>query len=1079
MSEKQEKNISVRELFQRELEVSLEECRSYIKEIKMEGVNPALLDELLRITHSIKGSAKLVKINPILELVTTLEQWFHAVKQKKIVINNDYIQSLFLCIDTLNEFTSTPPEQLDTVLEENRPFFESFMTTFTVNKQDKQASNNTSSALKSTVNQNYDKIEKFLNELKHEINVLIPGVLSLRSNVDDRDTLEEMVYISKKIKELGNSVNIRIVSQLGDALASCFQAAVNQQLTWTQGHMDLLRESVNFLQRLSECNAYNFDSWLRKHEKGIDATACVIEAISREASTIPPKKDRNQVTVSKNVESKHSGLQLPKKEKYSSRSYLLDASMLDLFYGELEQRVMELNEGLLSLESHAGDEKILEALMRAAHSLKGAARIVELPQISRLAHSLEDYFTSIQVNHTDVNEEHVDELLKGVDLFERLSQVSYQMIESWIKNHQSEIDQVISNVSKIASDPNAVIDRSNEQIKKNKISKDERVKAQSDHRKEIERVTPKEVLNEGVSSRSDSFLRVSAQNLNRLMGLAGESLVESHWLTPFSESLLSVKLGHHRLAVTLNSLHEKLQQSSTDKYIDSQIYSLKQELLECQFKLNEKLSDLDLYIRRHQSLADRMYSEVIKSRMRPLSDGIEGFPRLIRGLAKQLRKKIRFEVIGKNTPIDREILEKLEAPLNHLLRNAVDHGIELPAERIAAGKDEVGVIKMEACHKAGMLSITISDDGRGVNLKELQKKIIEKGFVSTSMAEKLTEGELLEFMFLPGFSTSQNVTEISGRGIGLNVVQNMIQEVGGDLKASLENGMVFHLQLPLTLSVIRALLVEISGEPYALPLARLKHVLTISKNEIKTLENRCYICQGDKNIGLVQAHQFLELDPPLVSKDNFSVVVISDGVNDYGIIVDHFIGEKELVVQELDPNLGKVPDISGGAFMEDGSPVLIIDVEDMMRSIDKLLSKGIGGQIKLFSEMPGKREPKKILVIDDSVTVRELESRLLENIGYRVDTAVNGVDGWNAARASSYDLIITDIDMPRMNGIELVSNIRSDPKTKAVPVMIVSYKERIADKEHAIEVGANYYLSKSSFHDESLVNAVNELIGEP
>jgi two-component system sensor histidine kinase and response regulator WspE len=507
------------------------------------------------------------------------------------------------------------------------------------------------------------------------------------------------------------------------------------------------------------------------------------------------------------------------------------------------------------------------------------------------------------------------------------------------------------------------------------------------------------------------------------------------------------------------------------------LYQLKQDFVECRYKFGERLADLELFSMRYSSLSDRLYAEVIQSRMRPFADGIEPYPRMVRDLAKQLHKRVRLVIQGENTPVDREILEKLEAPITHLLRNAVDHGIETPKERKLAGKNEEGTITLEASHKAGMLFIVVTDDGRGVDIENLRKKVIEKGFVSSAIGEKLNESELLEFIFLPGFSTSEEVTEISGRGIGLNVVQTMVQEVGGTIKATKEIGLSLKMQLPLTLSVIRALLVEISGQPYAIPLAHMEKVVMLAKEDVLCIEHRQYIRDENVNIGLIQAYQVLNLEPPKHPYDNLSVIIVSDHMNRYGIVVDRFISEKELVVQDMDPILGKVPDIYGGAFMEDGSPVLIIDVEDTVRSIDKLLSKGDLHSLNFAESQQENLKKKRILVVDDSVTVREIESKLLQNEGYEVDTAVNGVDGWNAVRLMNYDLVITDIDMPRMNGIELIKNIRNDRKLEHLPVMIVSYKECEEDRIKAVQAGVDFFLTKNSFHDNSLLVAVKEMIG--
>ena len=379
----------------------------------------------------------------------------------------------------------------------------------------------------------------------------------------------------------------------------------------------------------------------------------------------------------------------------------------------------------------------------------------------------------------------------------------------------------------------------------------------------------------------------------------------------------------------------------------------------------------------------------------------------------------------------------------------------------------------------GLLSITVSDDGRGVELERLRQKILSKQLTTAEMAESLTEAELLEFLFLPAFSIKEEVTEISGRGVGLDVVHDMAQEVGGTVRAvsAPGRGLSFYLQLPLTLSVLRTLLVEIAGEPYAFPLARIDRALMLPKDDISVLADRQYFTLDGQHIGLVSAHQVLEIQESPAYGDTLPVIVISDRLNCYGLVVDRFLGESDLVVQPLDPRLGKVPDITAAALMEDGFPILIIDVEDMVRSVDNLLLgrrlRKVGHARKAIAGPTRKR----ILVVDDSLTVREAERQLLANHGYDVEVAVDGMDGWNAVRVGHYDLVITDLDMPRMTGFELVSQIKNESHLHALPVMIVSYKGSEEDRNRGLEAGANYYFTKSSFHDETLLQAVVDLIG--
>jgi two-component system sensor histidine kinase and response regulator WspE len=277
---------------------------------------------------------------------------------------------------------------------------------------------------------------------------------------------------------------------------------------------------------------------------------------------------------------------------------------------------------------------------------------------------------------------------------------------------------------------------------------------------------------------------------------------------------------------------------------------------------------------------------------------------------------------------------------------------------------------------------------------------------------------------------------------------------------------------------MRALLVEISGEPYGFGLTRIEQVLAVERDAISIAENRPYIVVDERNISLVWAYQVLQLsEVSQPNQANLSVIIISDQSHTYGLVVDRFLGERDLVIRSLDPRLGKVPNINAAALMEDGSPMLIIDVADLVRSINNSIAGGKLHQIGQDFRQAVQQDNKTVLVVDDSITVREMERKLLQNYGYQVDVAVNGMEGWNAVRMKNYDLVISDIDMPRMNGIELVQQIKSHPKLKLIPVIIVSYKDREDDKMAGLQAGADYYLTKSSFHDDSLVGAVVDLIG--
>ncbi len=572
-------------------------------------------------------------------------------------------------------------------------------------------------------------------------------------------------------------------------------------------------------------------------------------------------------------------------------------------------------------------------------------------------------------------------------------------------------------------------------------------------------------------------MRVAAQSLNRLMGLAGESLVQARWLPSFATALLKLKKQHDLLASMLDAAYHAAAGGMPSVQLADLISDTRRQWTACRQELSAKTSDFDDHAARAEDLNVRLYREVIASRMRPFGDGTHGLARLVRDMARSLGKEARLVVVGERTEVDRDILEKLESPLSHLVRNAVDHGLEMPGVRGTANKPAAGTITVEARHRAGMLLVTIADDGGGIDLNRLRKKVVERGLNAADVAARLAPAELLEFLFLPGFSTAAAVTEFSGRGVGLDVVQDTVRRVGGNVRITTAagKGTTFHLQLPLTLSVIRAVVVDVAGEPYAFPHTRIDRLIRVRRDEVRSIEHRQFVTVDGQNVGLVMAGQLLDIPAPTPTGAELPVVLLSDGTGEYGLVVDAFRGEQDLVVRPLDARLGKVPNLSAAAILDDGSPVLIVDVEDLLRSMDQFIQTG--SLVRCETRPTGTGRKKRVLVVDDSITVREVERQLLLHKGYEVAVAVDGMDGWNKVRAERYDLLVSDIDMPRMNGLQLVQAVRADDRLRDLPVIIVSYKEREEDRVRGLEVGANAYLTKSSFHDNRFMEAVVDLIG--
>jgi len=807
---------------------------------------------------------------------------------------------------------------------------------------------------------------------------------------------------------------------------------------------------------------------------------------------------------------------------------LQNATLLDLFRMETETQAQVLGDGLLALERTPSDAARLEACMRAAHSLKGAARIVGVEAGVSLAHVLEDAFVAAQHGALVLNVSIIDRLLQGVDLLMRLAHppgrdpnwaqgAGKAEIDAFVSSFASELSALTGDASHApgASGELTAFDYASYGMETG-ASDAANTEAPVSHTSDISPARdddyvpgslalPRVVEHTGPTTSPDTHgtyptepgvhadtgdgasraLRVSADNLDRLLRLSSEALVASRWSQPFAQSLLRLKRHQHDAGDALDRVSSALAQVADRSDEDRQLLlsalaDLRRALGVGGQLLAEQIHELDDFDRRSTQLSQRLYDEALACRMRPIDDRLGGFARMVRDLGRSLGKPARLEIRGADTQVDRDILDQLEAPLGHLLRNAVDHGLERPEVREAAGKPAEGVITLSARHSAGLLLVSVSDDGAGIDIERVREAVVKRGLVAFETARHLDDNELLEFLMLPGFTLRDTVTDVSGRGVGLDAVRAMVAMVRGTVRIEHTpgRGTKFILQLPLTLSVVRSLLVEIAGEPYALPLASLSRTLALPQEDIDMLEGRPHFTLDGKQIGLVSAQQVLCGTEPAGTSGDQPVVVFGDGEARYGLAVDKFLGERMLVVQPLDVRLGKLPNIAAGALTEDGSPLLIIDTADLVRSIAKAVEMGSLERLPMRAAQTSGRSRKRLLVVDDSLTVRELERKLLAARGYDVSVAIDGMDGWNAVRSETFDMVITDVDMPRMDGIELVTLIKRDPRTAELPVMIVSYKDREEDRQRGLDAGADYYLAKGSFHDDALLRAVVDLIGE-
>lgn len=728
--------------------------------------------------------------------------------------------------------------------------------------------------------------------------------------------------------------------------------------------------------------------------------------------------------------------------------------MRTLFWQELQDRVDELSNCILELEKGNKSPLIIETIMRIAHTLKGSSRLSQIDPIAKLSHTIEDIFCRAQEPGFSINAERVDLLLKAVDCIVGVAKNS-----------------LVNEVCSAAEEQE--INELNASLKAVLLTKNE----SDDSPASEEHTAQSEGGQEGAGD--GRTLRIDAQSLNRVIGLSGEMMIVARQFEKLGQKelrLLRMSKSAGKLAEKSKTLGKRYQFNAEDQQLMDELFSLSSKI---ESQIHQQYVDLQRQSINLKNFSDKIFKAAVSQRMRPFAEGLQGFNRLVRALGNQLGKQVKLEVIGKSTMVDGDILERLHIPLTHLINNAVDHGLELPAERSKKGKKSVGTIILEARHCGGMLAVSISDDGGGISREKLRKQIIERGLSNEEMVHAMGDEELFSFLFLPSFSMRKDVSDISGRGVGLDAVMDIVSKVRGRIQVSSkeDSGTKFDLLLPLTLSLSRCVVIELSGYLYAIPVGVVKKTRPYQRESINTVENRQFLKdKEDGAIPLVSASRLLQLPQSNERSESRYIVVIGRGEQCCGLLVDQVINEVNLVERPLDSRLGKIQDVSAAAFLDDGRPVLILDGEDLLLSSERsIASAQYGGEVDRTNNAS---EEKRILVIDDSLTVREVERSLLSDLGYSVDVAVDGVDGWNALKKNAYDLIVTDIDMPRMNGIELTRELRQDTQYKDVPIVVVSYKDREEDMQRGMEAGADRYLTKGSFVDQSFAECVRDLIGE-
>lgn len=699
------------------------------------------------------------------------------------------------------------------------------------------------------------------------------------------------------------------------------------------------------------------------------------------------------------------------------------SKFIDTYKAEVHEHIQKLNLGLLELEKHPKDKAILDNMMREAHTIKGSSMMMGYKRIADIAHQMESGLERALNNETALGKEHFNILFKCLDAIEPLleDKVTWQdkgIEKPFVDDLCKEAEDVFKGVIPSKKKPEKVLKKHEQKRLVTSVPQ--------------EKVRP-----------SDESMRVDLDKLNTMVNLSGEILIAK---------------------IRLNELVKEL--SEKPELLSCTAESVKTAMRELG-KVNE---GIDL-------LSKQMQDEAMRIRMVPVSYLFNAFPRTMRDLADSKGKDVNFVIKGTDTHLDKAILDHLKDPLMHILRNCVDHGIEYPAEREKKGKDMRGTVILSADREGSHVIVEISDDGAGIDKEKVKNEAVKKGLIAKDKAKDLADEQIYQLLFIPGFSTKDEVTETSGRGVGLDVVRDSVAQLKGivEVVSEKDKGTSFVLRLPLTLAITESLLVGAGNDVFAIPIDAVVETIRVNPDEIKTIESKDAVTVRGQIIPLLRLGDIFGLERKgIVEKSSLPVVVVQSVEKRIGLLVDTLIGRQEIISKPIGEPLKNVKNISGATILGNGKVILILDIPYIIESAEGVIIKRAALKPKIATAA---KKKKSILLAEDVLTTALLEKNILESVGYSVVIARDGVEALERASQEAFDLVITDILMPRMDGFELTAKLKKDKLYKDIPIVIVTTRESDADKRRGLEAGADAYILKSEFTSEGLLNTIERLIG--
>lgn len=772
-----------------------------------------------------------------------------------------------------------------------------------------------------------------------------------------------------------------------------------------------------------------------------------------------------------------------------------DRELLETFIEEAEDLQSEVGEALSAWQGAHDQFEHADAIHRALHTLKGGARLSGLEHLGTMSHDFESIIIDRQVMRS-VDDVFFDECFRHYDGI--VGEI--ERVKTALGSGANLVELKSAPSSETTEEPAMQVTPLPDMPPRQSEEPAESTEPESEGQQEA-----------ASKERREQF-RVEAELLDKMVNLAGEAIVfrgrieaqvsgfdtildELEGTTDRIQSLsrrldgeTQAQILFRREQIAEAGEEEEFDPLEMDRYsllqqLSHQLIEAASDLQDLRSSLSETSREAKALLLQNSRIQTELNDRLMDTRMVPFSRIVPRLQRMTRQIGGELGKKIKLDVGLVEGEMDRQVLDQILSPLEHILRNAIDHGIESEADREAAGKDATGVIGLDVKRDGAHMVMRISDDGRGVDVQAVRRKAIENGLVDESKVESMDEKSLLDLIFAPGFSTARELTQISGRGVGMDVVRSKVRELGGSVEIESEpgKGTTFKLYLPFTLSVNRALMVRISDDIYALPLSSLEALVRVSKDELAK-----YYADPDRHLiygpsryryGYLGEYLYTLAKPELESIEESSIplVLFRSGEHAMAIQVDEILGSQEVVVKSLGRPLHDVPGVAGAAIMGDGSVVVTLDMFTLLQTYDRRRAEDAQKAAHIEEPLPESRAPV-IMVVDDSVTVRKVTSRFLVREGFLVETARDGVEALRQVHEQKPDLMLVDLEMPRMDGFELLSALRSTDRFADLPVFIITSRTGEKHRERGLELGAQRYFGKP-YREEEVVEAITEVLG--